>query len=177
MPRTKPGNRFTALSARVGRVPDWLWAPLAAALIILCVGLLALWVGQPWLFPSLGPTALMQAHVPTHRTARIYNVVIGHIMGITAGVLGVLVAGARLDPAVTLTHMLLPAQIWAAVIAVIATLLLQEAARASHPPAASTALLIAVGGFHVTVRDMMIILAGVLLVGLIGEPLRRLRSG
>jgi len=44
--------------ARRGRViavvPDMVWGPLA-------VGLIGLAAGQPWLFPSLGPTAYLLA--------------------------------------------------------------------------------------------------------------------
>lgn len=41
-------------------VPDIVWAPLAAALLMLIVGLIGLIAHQPWLFPSLGPTAFLQ---------------------------------------------------------------------------------------------------------------------
>lgn len=176
MAHTQSRNRFTTLAGRAARLPSWLWTPLAAGLIILGVGVLALWFGEPWLFPSLGPTAFLQAQAPGNPNVRIYNIVVGHIMGILAGLLGVFIAGTRLEPAVAVTHVLPPAQMWAAVIALTITLALQAASRAFHPPAAATALLIALGAFHATVRDITIILAGVLLVTLIGEPLRRLRT-
>jgi|TARA_R110000824_G_scaffold401710_1_gene613861 CBS-domain-containing membrane protein len=56
-------------------------------------------------------------------------------------------------------------------------LLVQQLLKASHPPAAATALLIALGGFKLIPSDMLAIAVGVGLIVLIGEPLRRARVG
>ena len=56
-------------------------------------------------------------------------------------------------------------------------LLVQQLLKASHPPAAATALLIALGGFKLVPSDMLAIAVGVGLIVLIGEPLRRARAG
>jgi hypothetical protein len=42
---------------------------------------------------------------------------------------------------------------------------------ASHPPAAATTLLVALGGFKPTVHDALIVIIGVLIVATIGERL------
>jgi CBS-domain-containing membrane protein len=47
---------------------------------------------------------------------------------------------------------------------------------APHPPAAATVLLITLGGLSISLRSVSIIVIGVLLIVLIGEPLRRLRT-
>ena len=47
----------------------------------------------------------------------------------------------------------------------------------SHPPAAATALLVALGGFKPTVRDTLTVIIGVLIVAKIGEVVRRVRLG
>ncbi len=44
----------------VGKIPDLIWAPIASGVLILLVGLLGLAAHQPWLFPSLGPTAFLR---------------------------------------------------------------------------------------------------------------------
>jgi hypothetical protein len=71
-------------------VPDIVWAPLAAAFLMLIVGLIGLLAHQPWLFPSLGPTAFLQAEQPKQPTACFYNTVMGHLHGLVAGILAVL---------------------------------------------------------------------------------------
>ncbi|MBI3803108.1 MAG: HPP family protein [Nitrospirae bacterium] len=49
--------------------------------------------------------------------------------------------------------------------------------RASHPPAAATTLLVALGGFKVSLHTLTVVVSGVLIVALVGEGLRRLRLG
>jgi len=63
-------------------VPDIIWAPLATGAIVLIPGVVGLAAGRPWLFPSLGPTAYLQATQPQHPTSRFYNVLVGHLIGI-----------------------------------------------------------------------------------------------
>lgn len=48
--------------------------------------------------------------------------------------------------------------------------------RATHPPTASTALLVALGSFKPTLRDAAALVVGMLLVAGIGERLRLLRG-
>ncbi len=48
---------------------------------------------------------------------------------------------------------------------------------ASHPPASATTLLVALGGFRLDTPTMFTVIAGVLLVGVLGEALRRVRLG
>jgi hypothetical protein len=69
------------------RVPTVLWAPLTAAGLVLEVGLLGVLTDQPWLYPSLGPTALMQAEFPEQKSARFFDIVVGHLVGLGAGLL------------------------------------------------------------------------------------------
>lgn len=157
-------------------IPEWIWAPLSAALLTAIVGATGFWAGLPWLFPSLGPTIFLQVHKPEQKSARPYNVVAGHATGILAAVAGVVAVGAGSAPPVLSANELSWPRIWASVIAMGLTLLLQVPLKASHPPAAATALLIALGGFSVTWHDMGVLIAGILIVALLGEGLRRLRQ-
>jgi hypothetical protein len=68
-------------SRGIGAVPEAVWSPLAAGLLVLVPGLLGLLVGRPLLFASLGPTVFAQAAQPQHPTSRFYNVVLGHPAG------------------------------------------------------------------------------------------------
>jgi CBS-domain-containing membrane protein len=63
----------------------------------------------------------------------------------------------------------------AAVLAVMLAMALELIMRASHPPAAATTLLVALGSCRPTVRDTVALVVGVLLLAAVGEALRRLR--
>lgn len=47
--------------------------------------------------------------------------------------------------------------------------------KASHPPAAATTLLVALGGFEMSVHGALTVIAGVSIVATVGEALRRIR--
>ena len=156
-------------------VPDIVWAPLSAALLMGIVGLIGLLAHQPWLIPSLGPTAFLQTEQPEQPTARFYNTVMGHLHGLIAGVAAVLILGANAAPPVLSTHDLTPVRVWASVLAVGLNMLLGFVLKAFHPPAAATTLLVSLGGFKPTWQDAVTIMIGVLIVAIVGEALRRIR--
>ena len=64
----------------IARIPDYIWAPLWEAVLIFIVGITAWAAGQPWLFASLGPTAYEQVEKPHTKSARLYNVLVGHFV-------------------------------------------------------------------------------------------------
>ncbi len=156
-------------------VPEAVWAPLSAAALLLVIGLIGLAAHQPLLFPSLGPTAFLQTETPEAPSARPYNVVVGHLVGLLAGFLAVGVFQAASAPSVLATHELTAPRVWASVLAVALTLLGGLLLRASHPPAAATTLLASLGGFPPTLRSAATVMAGVLIVTLLREVLRRWR--
>lgn len=156
----------------LGGVPDYVWTPAAAGLLALLCGLLGLAAHQVWLFPSIGPTAFLLAHSPDEPSSRAWNVVAGHAAGLAAGYLAVALLGAADAPAVFTAHALVPARVWASALAVALALAAQIALRASHPPAAATTLLVALGGFRATLRDAGAVVAGVLIVAAGGRLLR-----
>jgi len=156
-------------------IPDAVWAPLSAGALILVIGLIGLVAHQPLLFPSLGPTAFLQTETPDQPSSRPYNVIVGHLVGLLAGFLAVWVCQAAGAPSVLTTHELTAPRVWASVLAIVLTLLVGLLLRASHPPAAATTLLASLGGFPPTLRSTGTVMAGVLLVALLGEGLRRLR--
>ena len=163
------------LFAREGTLRDSVWAPIATGVLAVVLGVAALAVGRPLLFPSLGPTMYLQAEEPFHPTARFYNTVVGHFLGFVVASLLVLWLGATQYPSVFETHGPSPVRVIVAIVALIVTLLLAILLRASHPPAAATALLVALGGFNPTLGDAATFAAGVLLTALVGEGLRRVR--
>ncbi len=157
------------------QIPDILWDPLAAAALLIAIGLLGVLTNEPLLFPSLGPTAFLQAEDPEMRMARFYNTVVGHLIGLGSGIVAVLLLHANQLPPALATSRLAPARIFASALAIALTIVIGLLLRASHPPAAATTLLVALGGFRFTARTLLVVVAGILLIGVLGEGLRRLR--
>ena len=157
------------------RIPDLVWAPLAVSSLLLAVGLIGLAAGQPWFFPSLGPSAFLQAENPREKSSRFYNTVVGHLVGLGAGMAAVLLLGASSAPGVLATKELAPVRLWAAVLSAVLTMLGLSLLKATHPPAAATMLLVALGSFEPTWRSAGIVTAGVLLLAVLGEGVRYLR--
>jgi hypothetical protein len=163
-------KRLDAIAA----IPDSIWAPAAAALILLAVGALGVVAGRPWLVPSLGPSAVLVAMMPAHPSARAWNTLVGHAGGLIAGFAAVALVGAANDPVVLATGTLTWPRVAAAVMAIALTLLIGIFLRASHPPAAATTLLVALGSVA-TLDLSLALMAGVAIVALSGEIVRRLR--
>lgn len=155
-------------------MPDPIWGSLAAAALLLVVGLLGVLVGLPWLVPSLGPSAVLLAVTPAHPTARPWNTIVGHAGGMVSGFAAVAVLGAATAPTVLGDHQLVPVRVAAAVLAIGLTVGAGFLLRASHPPAAATTLLVALGSIA-TLEQGLVALAGVVILTGVGEFLRELR--
>jgi CBS-domain-containing membrane protein len=134
---------------------------------------LAIVTKQIFLFPSLGPTAVMLAHEPQHRSSRPYAVLVSHAAGLAAASVSVAIFGIAFAPSVFETHTVSPARAGAVLLALALAIFLEVALRAQHPPAAATTLLVALGSFHPTPHDAFLIMGGVVAVLIVGEPLRR----
>jgi hypothetical protein len=157
-------------------LPEAVWGPTSVGISILVVGLIGFLAGQPWLIPSLGPTAYLQAENPAHPTTRFYNIIVGHLVGVLAGFGSVALLNAWNAPAVLTSKELALVRVFAAVIAMVATIGIAPLLRASHPPAAATTLLITLGSLQ-TFNDALNIMIGVITVAVVGELLRRVRLG
>ena len=163
-------KRMTAITS----IPDSLWVPLMSAALILLVGLLGLATGRPWLGPSLGPTIILITMTPAHPTARGWNIIAGHFIGLAAGLAVVALLGAQNAPNPIQTGQLEPVRVAAATLAILLTSLGGIIARASHPPAAATTLLVALGAISKP-DQVLATIVGVLIVAVAGEAVRRYR--
>lgn len=157
------------------RLPDVVWAPLVSGILMLAPGVLAVVTGQVWLFPSLGPTAFLQAEAPALRMSKLYNTLAGHLVGIVAGYAAIAALGLNGVDSVFVIHQVSAGRMWASVIAVTLTLAGQVIIKAAHAPAAATTLLITMGGFQRKWVDVADLAVGILIVALLGEALRRIR--
>jgi CBS-domain-containing membrane protein len=116
------------------------------------------------------------AHSPFQPSARPYNAIAGHLIGVCAGIAAVIVLGAGDAPSLFTTHELVGSRVLASGLALIVAVAVELLIHASHPPAAATVLLITLGGMSISLRSAATIVIGVLLIVLMGEPLRRLRA-
>jgi CBS-domain-containing membrane protein len=160
--------------ADLAAIPDPIWGPVVAAVLLLGVGVVGLLVGKPWLLPSLGPTAVLLAVSPAHPTARPWNIFVGHLGGLVAGFAAVLLFGAQNAPVVLTDGELVASRVLAAAVAVALTVLLGELLRAPHPPAAATALLVALGSIA-TLDKALWLVAGAAVIAILGEVVRLVR--
>jgi hypothetical protein len=129
---------------------------------------------QPLIFASLGPTAYELVEQPRMPSARPYNVIVGHLIGLSAGFLAVYLLNAWAAPNVLATGVVSLQRMWATAISAALTTLASLALKAAQPAALATTLLVSLGAMQ-TRRDAIAIIVGVLLVTAIGEPVRRLR--
>jgi CBS-domain-containing membrane protein len=162
-----------------GRSPaaaaDAVWVPTMSGALILVAGAMTLATGQPWLFAAIGPTAVLIAASPGHPTTRFHAIVLGHFVALLCGWVAVLLLGAAHAPSVLGGHDIGVARVWASAFAVAMTALVQPSVRAYHPPAAATALLITLGAYRASWSTTMSMMAGVIVVALVGEWLQRVR--
>lgn len=156
-------------------IPYWIWAPLVAGGLIFVAGILGLVFHQPWIFPSLGPTAFLQAEQPNAPFSKLYNTIVGHLIGLSTGLLAVFVFHAADAPSVLATGTMTELRVGAAVLSVTLNMWLGILLKASHPPAAATTLLVSLGGFKPNFQSILTIMIGVVIVATLGEVLRRLR--
>ncbi len=105
---------------------------------------LAMATRMPFVFPSLGPTAFLLFYTPLAPSASPRHSIIGHAIGIACGALALLVTGLWHAPAVTVTGVSLE-RVLAAALSLSLTGALMILARAGHPPAGATTLIVSLG--------------------------------
>ena len=166
---TRWAGRSPAASA------DAVWVPAVSATLVLIVGVISLATGQPWLTAGLGPTVFLIASHPGSSSTRFHNIVTGHVVAFICAWFALLLLGATDSATLVGGHSLPVVRVWASAIAIAVTALVQPSLRAYHPPAAATALLVTAGAYRLTWKSSFSMLAGVLVVALIGEWFQRIR--
>lgn len=152
---------------------ELLVAPVGEAALILVVSIVGWATHQPLVFASLGPTAYEIIEKPSHPSARPYNVIVGHFIAVLAGFAALFLVHAWSVPSVSATGVPF-LRVWAAVIAALITVFFTLLAKATQPAALSTTLLVSLGILQTPWEGAMI-MAGVVLIVAIGEPIRKLR--
>jgi hypothetical protein len=148
--------------------------PAGEALLILAAAALGWAIHEPLVFASLGPTTYMQIDKPHSKSSRPYAIIVGHLLGLGCGFVGIIVARAWNAPNVVSAGMVTPARLAAAFVAVLLTTIGTLLLKARQPAATATTLLVALGSMQ-TPRAAASIIGGVVLITILGEPLRRMR--
>jgi hypothetical protein len=111
---------------------------------MLVAGGIALATGQPWLFPSLGPTAMLQTEQPTADGSTPRNTLIGHAVALAAGYGSLVLFGLR-SAAPVPNAGITPSRIGAAAVSLAVTAAVLLLVRRPHAPAGATTLIVAFG--------------------------------
>lgn len=145
-------------------------APICEGGLMLVIAIIGWLSHKPLIFASLGPTAYELIEQPHRKSARPYNVIVGHLISVISGLIAVYALRAWSAPSVSLSGVPL-VRVWAATIAAALTVLGTLAAHATQPAALSTTLLVSLGNMQ-RWQDGLIIMAAILIITAIGEPLR-----
>ena len=141
-------------------------------LTVAILAALAFVTGNPFVFPSVGPTAYLFFFTPLAKSASPRNAILGHAIGLICGYAALVVTGASAFPfsAHAPIHwpMILSAALSLSITGAIMILL-----RVSHPPAGATTLIVSLGIIYHP-RDLIIIEAAVVLLTLQALAINRL---
>ena len=141
---------------------------------LIAIGLSGAWalaVKQPLVFPSLGATAFLIFETPMAEVGSPRNTIVGHVVGVGAGLLSILIFGLWDHPSVYVSGVS-AARVGAIALAVALTGGVLRLLRAAHPPAGATTIIVA-SGLLARPRQIVDVVVGVVLLTIAGWLLNR----
>jgi len=129
---------------------------------IAVLALLALISRNPFVFPSLGPTAYLLFFSPLAENSSPRNTIYGHAIGLVCGYVAFVLTGAGAQPFGAHPGIFWP-QILAAALSLSATGAFMVLLGVSHPPAGATTLIVSLGIIS-QLRELVIIEVAVFLL-------------
>lgn len=139
---------------------------LYSGFLLAVLGLIAFATGQPFVFPSLGPTAYILSQVHDAEFIVPRRVVLSHTFGVIAGQISYNLLGAGVT--VTDTAPLFSLDVlflsFSAVLSVVLTAAAMVATDSSHPPACATTLIVSLGLFSTPAQGLVIVVSVIALV-------------
>ncbi len=132
-----------------------------AAISMVLISAIALLTHEPFVFPSLGPTAFLLFYAARSPVASPRNAITGHLIGVIAGYVALLATGLQGKPA-NLDDVTWP-RLGAAAISLSLTAATMVLLRAPHPPAGATTLIVSLGVLN-RLSQMGIVMAGVVVL-------------
>ena len=148
--------------------------PVAAAIMLGVVALVAVWTGEPILVPSLGSAIFTEIYTASEPSASFYSIGVGQLAGLVGGFVGVTVALAASAPSFMGHHPLVYARVLAVLAAVVVAGALQMLLKAVSPAGGATALVVALGTETADWHGAGRMLVGIALATSLGEVARRL---
>lgn len=137
--------RVTWLLDRYSRVPVLaLFSFVNGCISIGLMAALAVVTHNPFVFPSLGPTAFLFFYTPTAPAASPRNTITGHAIGVLCGYFSLVVTGLTTAPPATTVGVSWP-RVIAAALSLGLTAGIMVLARSPHPPAGATTLIVSLG--------------------------------
>jgi CBS-domain-containing membrane protein len=136
------------------------------------MSLVALVTHEPFIFPSLGPTAFLFFYTPTAPPASPRNAIIGHLVGAAAGWISLALFGLR-DAGPALVVGVSLSRVLAAALSLGLTSGGMVLLRAPHPPAGATTLIISLGLLP-HIRQLVVLMIAVVMLTLQAFVINRL---
>jgi len=133
---------------------------VAIAILAAVAGL----TGQPFMFPSLGPTAFLLFYTPLAAAASPRNTIAGHLIGVVAGYLALVLLGLA-DAGSAMTEGFSTSRIVAAALSLGLTSGVMVWLGVPHPPAGATTLIVSLGILAEPEQLLVLMLAVLALVG------------
>ena len=148
-----------------------LYVLINSAVCIAILGALAWITQEPFIFPSLGPTAFLVFFGALSVQAAPRNVFFGHLVGVIAGVIALLVFGLYGVPPDLESVSL--ARVGACTLCVALTLSVMIWAGVPHAPAGATTLIVGLGLLQTPVQ-LLTLMGAVVLMALMAIAINRL---
>lgn len=127
------------------------------------LALLAFFTGNPFVFPSLGPTAYLLFFSPLTEASNPRNTIFGHAIGLICGFVALTFTGAGAVPFGMHPGVFWP-RILSAALSLSATGAVMVLSRVNHPPAGATTLIVSLGIIARPLELLVIEIAVLLLV-------------
>lgn len=165
--------RITSLEERHGStIVLALFSLVNGFISIALMSMVALVSHQPFVFPSLGPTAFLFFYTPLAPAASPRNAIFGHLIGAVAGWAS-LAAFGLLDVGPAIAVGMTAARVGAAALSLGLTSGLMVLFRVPHPPAGATTLIVSLGILR-TPAHLAILMAAVALLALQAIAINRM---
>ncbi len=146
-------------------------ALIAGFLAVFIGGLAAYLLGEPLLFPSLGPTVFILFETPMVETGSPRSTITGHFVAMAVGLFFLVAFGLYGLPSTTVYGVTF-AHVCAASLSVAVTSGILVLSQTRHPPAGVTALIVSLG-LLTTPRKLAAIATGVVLITVAGWSINR----
>jgi CBS-domain-containing membrane protein len=160
------------LYAKWGNRGNAIYTALGSLLTITLSGLFAWLLDEPLVFPSLGATAFLFFETPMAEVASIRNTIIGHSVGAGVAFVWLNVFGLVGDPSAIVAGFT-AGRVACVALSLACTGGILRLLRAAHPPAGATTVIVSVG-LLTTWDELLILMAGVILLSASALALNRL---